>query len=85
VSPAQTQPGETGEALVSGAGVAPAVIAVRPAPDPQVLAVLTAAVEMAWPRARAAAPPEPPGPPAWRFSGRWWSRPPTTRRMRPWS
>jgi hypothetical protein len=24
-------------------------------------------------------------PPAWRFSGRWWSRPVAVRRMRPWS
>ena len=24
-------------------------------------------------------------PPAWRFSGRWWSRPVPVRRVRPWS
>ena len=24
-------------------------------------------------------------PPAWRYSGRWWSRPVPVRRMRPWS
>ncbi len=28
---------------------------------------------------------EPAGPPAWRFSGRWWTRPATTRRDRPWT
>jgi len=24
-------------------------------------------------------------PPAWRFSGRWWSRPVPVRRVRPWA
>ena len=27
----------------------------------------------------------PSGPPPWRFSGRWWTRPATTRRDRPWT
>jgi hypothetical protein len=67
----------------TGPDVLPTVIAVRPQPDPEVLAVLAAAVELAWPRPPVVAEPEPAGPPAWRFSGRWWSRPPASRRMRP--
>jgi len=65
---------------------APAGIARRPEIDPAVLAVLAAAVDQAWPRPRVVVvAAEPPGPPAWRFSGRWWSRPATTRRDRPWT
>ncbi|HUY64490.1 MAG TPA: hypothetical protein VMV14_08240 [Acidimicrobiales bacterium] len=62
---------------------APVVASVRPAPEPAVLAAIIAAVEQAWPRP---AEPEPsPSPTAsWRFSGRWWSRPSTARRERPW-
>jgi hypothetical protein len=65
----------------------PAGIALRPEIDPEVLAVLTASVDQAWPRpvavvadAAAVVRPSP-----WRFSGRWWSRPATTRRDRPWA
>ena len=60
-------------------------IAVRPEVDPEVLAVLAAAVDQAWPRRRLVAPEEKPTPPAWRFSGRWWSRPASARRVRPWA
>ncbi|MGD0880813.1 MAG: hypothetical protein ABSB09_04510 [Acidimicrobiales bacterium] len=52
--------------------------------DPEVLAVLAAAVELTWPRPVAVAETAP-GPPSWRFSGRWWARPATTRRDRPWT
>jgi hypothetical protein len=56
----------------------------RPLPDPEVLAAITAAVQLAWPR---------PGPvdaqdpvhEAWRFSGRWWNKPVPLRRERPWA
>ncbi|HEY7917149.1 MAG TPA: hypothetical protein VIC86_09255 [Acidimicrobiales bacterium] len=58
-------------------------IAARPDISPEVLAVLAAAVDQAWPRPRVAMVEEPAKPPAWRFSGRWWSRPATTRRDRP--
>lgn len=53
------------------------------APTEEELAAIVAAVEMAWPRPPA---PEPPAarPSPWRFSGRWWSRPATARRERPW-
>jgi len=60
-------------------------IAERPEVDPVVLAVIAAAVDQAWPRPRVALAEDAHRPPAWRFSGRWWSRPATTRRERPWS
>ena len=59
----------------------PEVLSVRPAPEPAVLSAIVAAVEEAWPR------PAPAGaearPSAWRFSGRWWSKPSALRRDRP--
>ena len=51
--------------------------------DPVVLAVVAAAVDQVWPRPVVVVPDEPSGPPPWRFSGRWWIRPATTRRDRP--
>ena len=53
--------------------------------DPAVLAVLAAAVDQVWPRPVTEVAEGPAGPPAWRFSGRWWTRPATTRRDRPWT
>ena len=53
-------------------------------PTPEELAAIIAAVELAWPRPVAVVPGPPPGPDPWRFSGRWWSRPETARRERPW-
>ena len=48
--------------------------------------LLAAAVDQTWPRpVVVVAAPAPVGPPAWRFSGRWWTRPETTRRARPWT
>jgi len=60
----------------------PEVVAVRPQPDPGVLAAIVAALAEAWPR------PQPdeavaPRPSVWRFSGRWWMEPTVTRRQRP--
>lgn len=63
--------------------MAPLVASVRPEPDPGVLAAIVAAVEQCWPRPTAAAAR--PTTPAWRFSGRWWARPTTARRERPWA
>ena len=53
-------------------------------PSPEEMVAIVAAVEMAWPRAVVvqASAPEPAG--NWRFSGRWWSRPHTVQRHRPW-
>ncbi len=64
---------------------APADISRRPAIDSEMLAVLTSAVEQAWPRPRVVVAEEPDTVPAWRFSGRWWSRPASVRRDRPWA
>jgi hypothetical protein len=74
-------------AIESGAMESGAVagIALRPEVDPVVMAVLAAAVDQAWPRPRLAPAEEPSRPPVWRFSGRWWSRPAPTRRVRPWA
>jgi hypothetical protein len=58
------------------------VVSVRPEPEPAVLAAIVAAVEEAWPRPR----PDDAGrhaPPAWRFSGRWWTQPAAMNRRRP--
>ncbi len=60
-------------------------IASRPDIDPEVLAVVAAAFDQAWPRPVVAVAEEANRPPAWRFSGRWWTRPATTRRDRPWT
>jgi hypothetical protein len=59
------------------------VVAVHPAPTPAVLTAIVAAVEEAWPRPVAA--DDTGGQPvsAWRFSGRWWSKPLPSRRDRP--
>jgi hypothetical protein len=51
-------------------------------PTPEVVAAILAALEVAWPRPTVPAEPDQPGP--WRFSGRWWSKPHTVRRVRPW-
>jgi hypothetical protein len=59
----------------------------RPDDEAEVVAAIAAAVELCWPRPA----PEPPArerrrsTPAWRFSGRWWSKPPQLRRDRPWA
>jgi hypothetical protein len=53
-------------------------------PTPEVLAAIIAAIEMAWPRPIVVAEPPAAQSGSWRFSGRWWSRPQTARRERPW-
>jgi hypothetical protein len=63
----------------------PVGLAPRPAVDPAVLAVLAAAVDQAWPRPVLDPPSEPSMGPAWRFSGRWWTKPTAARRVRPWA
>jgi len=63
-------------------GAAIEVVAVRPEPEPAVLAAIAAAVEQAWPTAPPVEP-ERAATPVWRFSGRWWTTPVPLRRSRP--
>jgi hypothetical protein len=62
----------------------PLTLRPRPQPDPDVLAAITAAVQLAWPRAPEADQNNPVHE-AWRFSGRWWNKPVPLRRDRPWA
>ena len=58
------------------------VLSVHPAPEPAVLAAIMAAVEEAWPRPTPATADHQLVS-AWRFSGRWWTKPSAQRRDRP--
>lgn len=52
-------------------------------PSEEEMVAIVAAVEMAWPRPVVVeAGRDEPG--AWRFSGRWWAKPHTVQRARPW-
>lgn len=51
--------------------------------DPEVLAAIKAAVELAWLPRREPDCSLPMPPAEWRFSGRWWQLPVTARRGRP--
>jgi len=53
-------------------------------PEPEELAAILAAIEIAWPKPVVVAAPAAPEPPRWRFAGRWWSKPIPVRRDRPW-
>ncbi len=57
---------------------------VSPAPSEEEAAAIVAAIDALWPRPVVAAvePSRPAN--AWRYSGRWWSRPVAARRDRPW-
>ena len=59
------------------------VAAVRPVPTEEELVAIVAAVEMAWPRPVILLSDQGPKTPAWRFSGRWWTRSAIARRDRP--
>jgi hypothetical protein len=56
---------------------------VRPTPTEEELVAIVAAIE-ATQQVVVYADVTPKGPPAWRFSGRWWRRPVAARRDRPW-
>jgi hypothetical protein len=56
----------------------------RPPGDDE-LAAIIAAVELAWPRPAASDGAATGAPPAWRWSGRWWTGPVARRRQRPWA
>jgi hypothetical protein len=59
------------------------VVAIRPAPEPAVLTAIVAAIEEAWPRPLPVETTDDQTISAWRFSGRWWSKPTALRRDRP--
>jgi hypothetical protein len=60
------------------------VVAVRPPAEPAVLTAIVAAIEEAWPRpVLSDGANDRPVSSAWRFSGRWWSKPTPLRRDRP--
>ncbi len=56
---------------------------VSPMPTDDEVVAIMAGVEALWPRPIIAVDAEPERSTAWRFSGRWWSRPATARRDRP--
>jgi hypothetical protein len=58
-------------------------VEVSPAATEEETAAIVAAVELLWPEP-SVAPTSAPVRSAWRFSGRWWSRPVPIRRDRPW-
>jgi hypothetical protein len=61
----------------------PIVTDVFPAPTDEEVVAIMAAVEARWPRPVVAAHHRTSRSTAWRFSGRWWSRPVPARRDRP--
>jgi hypothetical protein len=66
---------------VSDGHRAPVVAGISPEPTEEEAAAIAAAVVAGLPSG--GEPPAPPAPPRWRFSGRWWSAPVSSRRARP--
>jgi hypothetical protein len=56
---------------------------VSPAPTDDEVVAIMAGVEALWPKPVVVVDSAPPRSTAWRFSGRWWSRPVPARRDRP--
>lgn len=62
----------------------PTGAAMSPTPSADEAVAIVAAMEALWPKPVAAAPPAPTRrSTAWRFSGRWWTKPVAMRRERP--
>jgi hypothetical protein len=59
------------------------ISSVSPMPSDEEVVAIMAGVEALWPRPVAVAATTPERSTAWRFSGRWWSRPVPARRDRP--
>jgi hypothetical protein len=70
-------PTETAESFSLG-------LRARPEPPADVLAAITAAVQLSWPQPSAPDEQDPVHL-TWRFSGRWWNKPTPLRRERPWA
>jgi hypothetical protein len=62
----------------------PAPVHISPAPTEEEAAAIVAAIEALWPRPVVMPTAESRPANAWRYSGRWWSRPVAARRDRPW-
>ncbi len=61
----------------------PSVMSPSTEPTEEEMVAIVAAVEMTWPRPVVIETrSEEPG--VWRFSGRWWAKPHTVQRVRPW-
>lgn len=75
-----------GEPDAGARQVAPGLIGhrIRPAPTAQEAAAIVAAIEALWPKPVVIVMTPPEHREAWRFSGRWWARPISARRPRPW-
>ena len=54
----------------------------KTSPSREEVAAIVAAIELVWPRPVVDGGQD--APPAWRFSGRWWTKPVPIRRERPW-
>jgi hypothetical protein len=57
---------------------------ISPAPTEEEAAAIVAAIEALWPRPVVVSATTSRPANAWRYSGRWWSRPVAARRDRPW-
>jgi hypothetical protein len=62
----------------------PVVASVRPEPSPDEVVAITMAIELLWPKPLHPSAAMAGRAGAWRFSGRWWTRPVPARRSRPW-
>jgi hypothetical protein len=71
----------TSTGAVSGAGVS--LSGVSPTPTDEEVVAIMAGVEALWPKPAVVVDTTPARSTAWRFSGRWWSRPVPARRDRP--
>jgi hypothetical protein len=71
----------TSTGTVPGGGVSLGEVSPRPT-DEEVVAIM-AGVEALWPKPAVVVDATPTRSTAWRFSGRWWSRPVPARRDRP--
>jgi hypothetical protein len=71
----------TSTGAVSGGAVT--LGAVSPTPTDEEVVAIMAGVEALWPKPAVAVGTSPARSTAWRFSGRWWSRPVPARRDRP--
>ena len=59
------------------------IASIKPTPTEEEVAAIMAAIDVTWPRPVVVSTAVS-GPPAWRFSSRWWRRPIPARRERPW-